>query len=566
MKNKSKFEFDVIVVGSGMSGGTAAKEFCEKGYKTLVLDRGKPIEHGNYPTEFKAPWEMEYRGKMQPDELNERQFIQKYCYALSDFTKHHFINDKENPYQQDKPFYWIRSAKVGGKSVLWHRHVYRWNTMDFQANKQDGYGVDWPVRYEDIAPWYDYVEPFIGIAGAKEGLDVLPDSIFQPPQPFNIVEHKIKAKIEATFPDRKVINGRVAHLTKPTKEQIILGRGACQTRNQCQRGCSWGGYYSSVSASLPAAKRTGNITLRANAQVQKVLYDAQTGKASRVQYTDTLTNETKTVRSRLVFMCASTLGTVQILMNSKSEKYPQGIGNSSGVLGHYIMDHSGGSGARGTMPGYLDSYYKGRPTGGIYIPRFANIEKPNRNFLRGYGYQGSAKRQSWRSIIGSQGIGRDFKNSIRQPTAWVVGVGGFGEMLPDYNNNVSLHPTKKDRWGMPLLITDISYGENTRQMKIDMKNSAVEMLNAAGLKDVKGFNHKVTPGVLIHEMGGACMGRDPKSSYLNKWSQSHEVANLFVTDGAAFASQSCVNPSLTYMALTARAVDFADQEMKAGRL
>mgnify|MGYP000379602337 CR=1 FL=1 len=559
-----KFDFDVIVVGSGMSGGYAAKEFCEKGYNTLVLDRGKHLQHGDYKTESLAPWQMEFRGKVPEAELNEQYFIQKKCYAVSDYTKHHFINDKENPYLQAKPFNWIRSSSIGGKSVLWARQSYRWCKLDFEANKKDGHGIDWPVRYDDIEPWYDYVEPFIGISGSIENIAELPDGKFLPPIVMNVVEQEIKAKIEKHYPERKLIPARVAHLTEPQKVHLDLGRGQCQARSECQRGCSWGGYYSSLSGALPAANKTGNLTLTANAQVQKVLYDQASGRASGVSYVDTLTGEEKQLTARIIFICASTLASVQILLNSTSAQYPNGIGNTSGVLGHYIMDHNTSSGASGIAPGNLDSYYQGRRPGGIYIPRFRNVTHPQGEYLRGFGYQGGAGRTSWQGAMHKGGIGKDFKHSIRTPSPWWFYIGGFGEMLPDINNKVYLHKNKKDQWGMPLLVTEVSYSENTEKMKLDMMNSAVDMLKAAGLKNVQGYNNPATPGDVIHEMGGACMGRDPQTSYLNKWNQSHEVANLFVSDGAAFPSVSCVNPSITFMAFTARAVDYADKQMKIG--
>ncbi|MEP1445299.1 MAG: GMC family oxidoreductase [Paraglaciecola sp.] len=563
---KIKFDFDVIVVGSGMSGGYAAKEFCEKGYRTLVLDRGKPLEHGNYKTESLPPWEMEFRGKLPKEQLVEEFSTQRKSYALTDFTKHHFINDKENPYQQDKPFDWIRSSSIGGKSLLWARQSYRWNKLDFEANAKDGHGIDWPVRYEDLAPWYNYVEPFIGISGSTEGLDILPDGKFLPALPLNVVEREIKAKLEQAYPERTLIPARVAHLTKPQKVHLELGRGQCLARNECQRGCSWGGFYSSLSGALAAAKKTSKMTLTANAQVQEVLYDELSGKAKGVAYVDTVTGERKTVSARIIFMCASTLASVQILLNSKSKTYPNGIGNSNNVLGHYIMDHTGAVGARGEVPGHLDSYYKGRRPGGIYIPRFRNIKQQRSDYLRGFGYQGKAERSGWQNNTRKKGLGEDFKLSIRSPGGWKFMLAGFGEMLPDYNNKVYLHETQKDQWGMPLLVTSVSYGENTEKMKLDIEKSAVDMLTAAGLTKVEGFSYDVNPGSFVHEMGGACMGKNPQTSYLNKWNQSHEVDNLFVTDGAAFSSISCVNPSITFMAFTARAADYADKQIKAGKL
>lgn len=564
---KTTFDFDVIVVGSGMSGGIAAKEFCEKGYKTLVLDRGKPLAHRQYKTENKAPWEMPFRGKIPEATLAEEFPIQRKCYALSEYTQDYFIKDNENPYQQEKPFDWIRSSTVGGKSQLWHRQSYRWNKMDFEANSKDGHGIDWPIRYEDIEPWYDYIEPFIGISGSKEGLEVLPDGKFLPPLVLNVVEKEFKAEVEKTFPQRKVIPSRTAHLTKPTPEHMKLGRGQCQARNECQRGCSWGGFYSSLSGGLAAAELTGNMTLTANAQVQQVLYDEKTNKATGVSYVDTQTNERKTVTAKTVFMCASALASVQILLNSKSTRFPNGIGNSSGTLGHYVTDHVGGSGASGRLEAHQQTYYQGRRPGGIYIPRFRNVNGHiSNNYFRGFGFQGGAGRADWRAAASRDGIGESFKLANRLPGDWWFSLWGFGEMLPMFENRVYLNEEKTDKWGMPLLVTSVDHDATVKAMKEDITKCAVEMLQAAGFKDVSGVNGDAAPGLLIHEMGGACMGKDPKTSYLNKWAQSHDVENLFVTDGAAFSSGSCVNPSITFMALTARAVDYADTLIKQGKI
>lgn len=560
MDNK---EFDVIVVGSGMSGGYAAKEFCEKGYKTLVLDRGGMVKHGQYKTEGKAPWQMPFRGDV-PEEFKAEQHIQKEVYIYSDYTRHHLINDKDHPYEQKKPFIWYRSATVGGKSLIWGRQSYRWSKLDFQSNKLDGNGIDWPVRYEDIAPWYNRVEPFVGISGSYEGLDVLPDGKFLPALPLNVVERDMKKKIEQTFPDRHFIPARVAHLTQPQKQHLELGRVQCQARSECPRGCSFGAYYSSNSAALPAAERTGNLTLVADAQVQEVLYDKASGRATGVAYVDMHSGERKQVFAKTVFMCASTLASVQILLNSKSETFPDGIGNRFDVLGRYIMDHCGGGGASGLVPGYLEDYYKGRRPGGVYIPRFRNIGKKYGKFERGYGFQCGASRAGWHWAKSGKGIGTAFKEKVSQPGNWYFTMWGFGESLPRYENRVYLHPTKKDKWGMPLLVTDVAYGENESAMVKDMSETAAEMLEAAGLKNIRPFEGEAPPGGAIHEMGGACMGREVETSYLNKWNQCHDVKNLFVTDGAAFSSVSCVNPSITFMAFTARAVDYADQQMKRG--
>lgn len=564
----SKHDFDVIVVGSGMSGGWAAKEFCEKGFKTLVLDRGRPQEHGNYPTEGVAPWEMPNRGRVNSDEADQDYYMVKRCYAFDEYTKDYFINDREYPYEypEDKPFEWIRSAKVGGKSQLWHRQSYRWGPQDFEANAKDGYGCDWPVRYGDIEPWYAYVEKFAGISGGVENMRQLPDSVFQKPHEFTPVEADARDRIEKKFPGRRIIMGRCAHLTDPTEEQMDLGRGQCQSRNECQRGCSWGGFFSSLSATLPAAERTGNLTLRSNSSVHSVIYDEATGKASGVRVVNTFTKETSIVTARVIFMCASTLASTQILLNSRSTRYPNGIGNVSGVLGHYLMDHTMGSGARGRAVGYDHYYYKGRRPTGIYIPRFMNISEPTEKYLRGFGYQGGSWRDGWRWQWNRKGLGLDLKNKLRRPGDWWFNIWGYGEMLPDYNNHVSLDFDRLDGNGMPIMKIVCEISDNDRRMHKDIRDKAVEMLTAAGLHDVQGSSNIEAPGLAIHEVGTARMGCDPKDSYLNGFNQSHEVANLFVTDGAAMASVACQNPSLTFMAFTARAADYAATQMKSGAL
>lgn len=563
MKNNQKY--DVIVVGSGMSGGYAAKEFCEKGYKTLVLDRGEMVKHRQYKTEGKAPWQMPFRGEVL-DEFKESQHIQQGVYIYNDYTRHHLINDKEHPYEQKKPFIWYRSSIVGGKSLIWGRQSYRWSALDFESNKNDGNGIDWPLRYEDIEPWYDQVEPFVGISGSIENLPQLPDGKFLPALPLNVVERDMKKKIEAAFPERHFIPARVAHLTQPQQQHLELGRGQCQARSECPRGCSFGGYYSSNSAALPAAERTGNLTLIANAQVQKVLYAEATGKARGIQYVDMVTGEVIEVEAKVVFMCASTLASVQILLNSTSKTFPNGIGNRHDILGRYIMDHCGGGGASGMVPGYLDDYYKGRRPGGVYIPRFRNISTKHEGFERGYGFQCGASRSGWHWAKNGKGIGASFKNRVNKPGNWYFTLWGFGESLPYYDNRVYLHDTKKDQWGMPILVIDVEIKANEKAMIKDMSETAVEMLEAAGLTNIKGFEGEAPPGGAIHEMGGACMGDNVKTSYLNKWNQCHEVENLFVTDGSAFSSVSCVNPSITFMAFTARAVDFADKQLKSNKL
>ncbi|MEM9939455.1 MAG: GMC family oxidoreductase [Pseudomonadota bacterium] len=562
-------DFDVIVVGSGMSGGWAAKEFCEKGFKTLVLERGRSIDPmTDYVGENVPPWELPYRGNIHPDEINAKYPKQSECYALNDHTKTFFINDIENPYStpEDKPFSWIRGDQVGGRSLLWARQTYRWSDLDFEANKKDGHGVDWPIRYADIAPWYDYVEKFVGVSGSVEDIPQLPDGPFLPAMEMNCVEKDIKSKLEATFEDRKMIIGRTAHLTEPTQEHLELGRGMCQNRAMCQRGCSFGAFFSSVSATLPAARRTGNLTLISDSHVLDIVHDPETGKATGVRALNRITRETSEYTARIIFLCASTLASLQIMMSSTSEAMPTGFANSSGALGLGIMDHHSGAGASGTHPGFKDRYYTGRRPNGIYIPRFRNVGDDQQDFVRGYGFQGGAGRGSWKSTGAKKGFGADYKASLGQPADWTFGLGGFGEILPQDTNKVTLHPTKVDAWGVPQIHVECSLSTNETAMREDMAASAKAMLEAAGLVNVNAYISNYRPGIGIHEMGGARMGRDPATSVLNKFNQCHDVSNVFVTDGAALSSSACQNPSLTYMALTARAADYAATQMKEGLL
>ncbi len=562
-------QFDVIVVGSGMSGGWAAKEFCEKGMKTLVLERGRDIEAGvDYIGENKAPWDMEFRDQVAPEIAEKEYPVQSQCYAFHESTRNFFIKDADNPYsvEEGQKFAWIRGDQVGGKSLLWARHSYRWSDLDFGANAADGNGVDWPIRYSDIEPWYDYVEKFVGISGSVENLPQLPDSIFQPAIDLNAVELDAKGKIEAEFEHRKLIIGRVAHLTEPTEEQLDLGRGSCQFRNQCQRGCSFGAYFSSVAATLPAAEATGNMTLVTDTIVEKILYDAETGRATGVRTVNRKTGERKDYTARVVFLCASTLASVHILMNSKSDTFQNGFANSSGVLGKYMMDHHHQVGARGEYPGFLDKYYVGRRPTGFYVPRFRNLNGTEQDYVRGYGFQGEASRPSWQRALYGNGFGKDLKESLQDPGGWHLNFGGFGEMLPREDNQVTLHANKTDQYGIPQLHIDISYSDNERKMREDIAETAVEMLQVAGCTNIQTYNREPTPGLAIHEMGGAQMGRDPRSSVLNAFNQCHDVKNVFVTDGSAFASTACQNPSLTFMALTARAVDYAATQIKQGQL
>jgi len=561
--------FDAIVVGSGISGGWAIKELTERGLKVLLIERGSETIHGkDYVGEGKAPWELPYRGAIPEDTLNTEYFIQKQCYALNGATKQFFVNDRQHPYISDKkkPFSWIRGYQLGGRSLLWYRQSYRWSEMDFNANKLDGFGIDWPIRYKDIAPWYDHVETFAGISGSKEGLEQLPDGQFLPPMEMNCVELEVKKQIERQFPGRKMIIGRCAHLTQPTKEHLELGRGQCQSRDECERGCSFGAYFSTLSATLPAAKRTNNLTILADSIAHSIVYDESDKRASGVRVINTKTNTHSQLNARLIFLCASTLGTTQIMLNSKSDSFPNGIANSSGTLGHYLMDHIFESGANGEYPGLQDKYFKGRRPNGIYIPRYRNVTSKDKRFLRGFGFQGGGKRPNWNRAKSIDGIGKNLKEQLRRPGSWTFSLGGFGEMLPDKRNRVWLDEKLKDRWGIPVLSIDCVLRGNELEMLKAMSEDAKEMLKASGMINVKTYNNSAPPGLAIHEMGTARMGHDPKTSVLNKYNQAHDVPNLFVSDGSCMASSACQNPSLTYMALTARAASTAVDLLKEGRI
>ena len=554
--------YDAIVVGSGITGGLAAKELTEKGLKTLLLERGPYVEHiTGYTGEHKAPWELPYRGRGER-ELYEAEYpVQATCYAFGEATKHFFVNDKDNPYTHDpdKPFRWIRGYHLGGRSLTWGRQCYRWSDLDFEANAYDGFGVDWPLRYADIAPWYDYVEAFAGISGQAEGLAQLPDGQFLPPMQMNCAERAVKEGIEASFADRKMTIGRVAVLT-----QQHNGRLACHYCGPCHRGCSTASYFSSLGATLPAALATGNLTIRCDSIAHSVIYDEDTDRATGVRVLDANTQETIEFNGTIVFLCASTLGSTQILLNSTSNRFPDGLGNSSGALGHYLMDHPYQAGAQAEVPGLEDQYFFGNRPNGIYIPRFRNLDPRSQNldFLRGYGYQGGASRASWGRGLGMRGFGADLKQKLRDPGPWTMWIGGWGEHLPRYENYVELDPEVKDAWGMPVLRIHCAWSDNEDKMRQDMATSAAEMLEAAGCSNIQPFVLDSPPGFCIHEMGTARMGRDPKTSVLNGHNQCHDVPNVFVTDGACMASSACQNPSITYMALTARAADYAVDELK----
>ena len=559
--------FDAIVVGSGMSGGWAAKELTERGLKTLVLERGRHVEHGADYTDSLSPWELENFGMVPEEEAAEHYAVQSQCYAFSTATKHFWVKDTDHPYTtaEGKPFMWIRGYHLGGRSIMWARQSYRMSQIDFESNAKDGHGSDWPIRYDDMAPWYDHVEKFAGISGARDGLEQLPDGEFLPPMAFTDAEKDFKAKLEQAYPTRKLIIGRCAHLTEAQPQHEELGRIACQYRSLCERGCSYGSYFSSLSATLPAAKNTGNLTIVTDAIVDSIVYDPKTGKASGVRVIDANTKERRTYEAKVVFLCASAIGTAQIMLNSQSEAFPNGIANRSDAVGRYLIDHLSGMGAGGTYRGFEAHYHRGRRPNGFYIPRYRNVTEPA-EFARGYGFQGGVLRDNWRRGVGQPGVGAELKQKLRAPGPWRIGLSGFGEMLPRADNRVTLHKTRKDKWGIPLVHIDCSLGDNDRKMIEQVGKDAKEMLEMAGCTDITVRKHYGGAGLGIHEMGTAHMGKDPAKSVLNKYNQTHDVPNLFVTDGACMASGGCQNPSLTYMAMSARGAHHAAQFLKEGKI
>jgi choline dehydrogenase-like flavoprotein len=550
--------YDAIVIGSGISGGWAAKELTEKGLKTIMLERGKNIEHKtDYVNAVKGPWEFPHRGGRTQQMIKDYPVLKR-DYPLNEMNLDWWVNEKESPYTEIKRFDWFRGYHVGGRSLLWGRQSYRWSDFDFEANAKDGIAVDWPIRYKDIEPWYTYAEKFAGISGSKDGLPQLPDGHFLPAMEMNVVEKDVAARIKKNFQGKRdMIIGRTANITEPIQE-----RTNCQYRNKCWLGCPFGGYFSTQSSTLPAAMKTGNLTVRPWSIVTKILYDKDTKKATGVEVLDAETNKTYQYFAKIVFLNASTFNSAWVLMNSATDIWPDGLGSSSGELGHNIMDHHLGVGASGEVEGYDDRYYFGRRPNGIYIPRFRNLFGDKRDYIRGFGYQGGASRQGWSREIAEMNIGGDFKDALSEPGPWTMGVGGFGEILPYHENKITLDKTRKDKWGLNILATDAEWKDNERKMRVDMKNDAMEMLEAAGVKNVKGFDGDGTMGRGIHEMGSARMGLDPKTSVLNKWNQVWDAPNVFVTDGSFMVSSNCVNPSLTYMAMTARAVDHAVGELK----
>jgi len=562
IKNRT---FDAIVIGSGMSGGWAAKELTEKGFKTLVLERGRDVKHlVDYPTTNMNPWEFEHRNQLTAEIIKDNPVISK-CYAFREDATHFFVKDKEHPYVQEKPFDWIRGYQVGGKSIMWARQTQRWSDFDFEGPARDGFAVDWPVRYKDIAPWYSYVEKFAGISGNKDGLPNLPDGEFLPPLELSCVEDYFKGFISKNYNDRHVIYGRCAHLTQPQPIHLEQGRTQCQNRSLCQRGCPFGGYYNSNSTTIPWAAKTGNMTLQPFAVVHSIIYDEKAGKATGVQVVDTNTKDVTEYYAKIIFVNAGALNTNLLLLNSTSNRFPNGLGNDSGVLGKYVAFHNYSARISATYEGFKDKTTDGRRPTSAYIPRFRNVFKQETDFLRGYAAGFSASRSV---NTNSDGFGPELKKNLAQKEwgPWHVGSHMMGETIPKESNYVSLDKTKKDDWDIPLLNISIDYDDNDAKMKKDFLEQFTEMYIKAGFTDIKTTDTKQAPGLDIHEMGGVRMGNDPKTSMLNKWNQMHACKNVFVTDGAYMTSTSTQNPSLTYMAMTARAVDYAVNAMKKGEI
>ncbi len=557
--------FDVIVIGSGMTGGWAAKEFTEKGLKTLMLERGRDVKHlKDYPTTNMNPWEFEHRGQI-PYNIQQANPIASRCYVFHEDAMHFVVKDNEHPYVQEKPFDWIRGYQVGGKSLLWARQTQRWSDFDFEGPARDGYAVDWPVRYKDIAPWYSYVEKFVGISGNKDGLPNLPDGEFLPALEMSCIETHFKESVEKNFKDRHVIYARCAHLTEPAQIHLDQGRGQCQNRNLCQRGCPFGGYFCSNSSTIPWALKTGNLTLHPHAVVHSIIYDDKKGKATGVRVIDANTKEVTEYFARVIFLNAAALNSNLILLNSVSSRFPHGLGNDSGVLGKYMAFHNYRARMSAKFDGLKESTTEGRTPTGAYLPRFRNLHKQETDFLRGYAvtFGGGRGRQ-----INYDGFGTTLKDQLatKELGAWYVGSQMMGETIPKETNTLSLDASKKDAWGIPLLDINIGYDDNDEKMIKDFFEQMTEMYTKAGFTEIKTSDSKQAPGLDIHEMGGCRMGNDPKTSMLNKWNQLHACKNVFVTDGAMMTSTSTQNPSLTYMAFTARAADYAMQEMKKGEL
>lgn len=557
--------FDVIVIGSGISGGWAAKEFTEKGLKTLVLERGPEVKHlRDYPTTNKMPWEFEHRNEI-PQEIKDANPIISKCYAFREDAQHFFVKDNEHPYVQDKPFDWIRGYQTGGKSLMWARQTQRWSEYDFEGPARDGFAVDWPIRYKDLAPWYSHVEKFAGISGNKDGLGVLPDGEFLPPLDMNCVENYFSDFVSKNYDGRHVIYGRCAHLTVPQKIHLDQGRAQCQKRNLCQRGCPFGGYFSSNASTLPWAEKTGNLTMISGAVVHSIIYDEKKSSASGVRVIDANTKKATEYFAKVIFLNAAALNSNLILLNSTSSRFPNGLGNDSGVLGKYFAFHNYRARISGKYDGFLDKTTDGRSHTSAYLPRFRNVEKQETDFLRGYAAGFSANRSTKRN---TDGFGEELKSHLdkKELGPWNVGSHMMGETIPKESNFVSLDSEKKDAWDMPLLKIKVDYDDNDDKMVKDYHEQMTEMFTRAGFYDIQTTDSHQAPGLDIHEMGGVRMGLDPKTSMLNKWNQLHACKNVFVTDGSSMTSTSTQNPSLTYMALAARAADYAMMQLKKGDL
>ena len=566
LKSKEQQSFDAIVVGTGISGGWAAKELCEKGLKTLVLERGRMVKHLiDYPTMHSHPWELPYGDRLTPKEIENDYPIQsKTAYAVKQSTKHFFVKDREHPYIQKKPFVWMRGYQVGGKSITWGRWTYRWSDVDFEANTKDGIGMDWPIRYKDIEPWYDYVESIIGVSGNRDGLYQIPDGKFLPPFEMNCIEEHVRQKIANHYSDRILTIGRTASISVAHK-----GRGPCMARNLCRRGCPFSAYFSSNAVTLPAAEATGNMSLRPHSIVHSILYDKKRKRASGVRIIDAQSRESLEFNAKVIFLCASTLGSTSILLHSVKETLPDGLGNSSEQLGHNIMDNHFRVGANGVHDNFTDKYYKGRRPVGVFIPRFQNLDQKTRrnDYFRGFVLYGNGSRQGYgRGGSDPFAFGGDFKDSLTVPGKWTFSFTAFGESLPNYKNQLTLDYDRLDPFGLPQPVLDVEFGENEKAMRQEMASSSAEILEVAGFKNVQTYDRNSEPGLSIHEMGAARMGKDPKTSVLNRWSQMHDIPNVFVTDGSGMCSNGWGNPSLTYMALTARACHFAVSEMKKGNI
>ncbi len=558
--------FDAIVIGSGMSGGWAAKEFCEKGLKTLVLERGRDVKHlKDYPTTNMFPWEFPHRGQVPYQIAKDNPVITK-CYAFKEDAMHFFVKDNEHPYIQEKPFDWIRGYQTGGKSIMWARQTQRWSDFDFSGPARDGFAVDWPIRYKDIAPWYSYVEKFAGISGNKDGLEELPDGEFLPAWELTCVENHFKDVMAKKYQGRHVIYARCAHLTEPQPVHLEQGRGQCQARNLCQRGCPFGGYYNSNSTTIPWAQKTGNLTLRTHAVVHSIIYDEIKGKATGVRVIDAITKNVTEYFVPVIFLNAGAINSNLILLNSTSKRFPNGLGNDNGLLGKYFAFHNYRARITAKYEGMLDSTTEQSRATGAYIPRFRNLRKQETDFLRGYAMTFNASRNS--SPKG-EGFGEDLKNKLMDTSKsgpWNIGSQCMGETIPKETNYIALDTAKKDEWGIPLLKFSIDYDDNDEKMIKDFIEQSTEMYTAAGFTDIKTSDSKQAPGLDIHEMGGVRMGKDPKTSLLNEWNQLHACKNVFVTDGACMTSTSTQNPSLTYMALTARAANHALELLKKKEL